>query len=94
MQHIRPIECSVDDDGPSAETPLKRAISQELERYFSALGDEQPCGLHKMVVGETEVALLQFVLERTGGNQSRAAQVLGLNRGTLRKKLRDYGLER
>lgn len=91
MHNIRPIDCT-EDGGTLAETPLKRAISHELERYFDALGSEQPCGLHKMVVGETEVALLQFVLQRTGGNQSRAAQVLGLNRGTLRKKLREYGL--
>ncbi|MDZ7747973.1 MAG: helix-turn-helix domain-containing protein [Halofilum sp. (in: g-proteobacteria)] len=71
---------------------MKRCVSEELERYFAALDGERPCDLHKMVIGETEQALLQFVLERTGGNQSRAAQLLGLNRGTLRKKLKYYGL--
>jgi len=79
--------------GPAA-TPLKRCVSEELARYFDALEGEQPCDLHKMVIGETEQALLQFVLEHTDGNQSRAAQLLGLNRGTLRKKLNYYGIDR
>lgn len=74
-----------------AETPLKRCVAEELERYFEALDGDSPCDLHKMVIGETERALLQFVLERTAGNQSRAAQLLGVNRGTLRKKLKYYG---
>jgi len=73
-------------------TPLRRCVDEELTRYFEALEGEQPCDLHKMVIGETEHALLDFVLERTGGNQSLAAQMLGLNRGTLRKKLQYYGL--
>lgn len=78
------------DRGEAAETPLKRSIADELARYFEALEGEQPGDLHRMVIGETEQALLQFVLAHTSGNQSRAAQLLGLNRGTLRKKLRYY----
>ena len=92
MNRFRPIDCC-EEVTELADTPLKRAVSQELERYFDALAGEQPCGLYKMVIGETELALLQFVLDRTAGNQSRAAQLLGVNRGTLRKKLRYYGLE-
>jgi Fis family transcriptional regulator len=87
MNQTQPDGCG----GPAA-TPLKRCVSEELARYFEALDGQKPCDLHKMVVGETEQALLQFVLEHTGGNQSRAAQLLGLNRGTLRKKLQYYAL--
>ncbi|PSQ94832.1 MAG: Fis family transcriptional regulator [Proteobacteria bacterium SW_6_67_9] len=87
MNRAGDCEC---DDRP--ETPLKRCVHDELEHYFEALEGESPVDLHKMVVGETEQALLHFVLQRTGGNQSRAAQLLGLNRATLRKKLRHYGL--
>jgi len=87
MNRSRTTRC----DG-SAQTPLRRCVAEELERYFDALEGERPCDLYKMVIGETEQALLQFVLEHTGGNQSRAAALLGLNRGTLRKKLKSYGL--
>lgn len=81
-----------DGCGDRPETPLKRCVAEELERYFEALEGDQPTDLHKMVIGEIEQALLQFVLTRTGGNQCRAAQLLGMNRGTLRKKLDSYGL--
>lgn len=80
--------------GDTPDTPLKRCVAEELERYFEALEGEQPTDLHKMVIGEIEQAVLQFVLARTGGNQCRAAQVLGMNRGTLRKKLDFYGIGR
>ncbi len=81
------------DSAPTGtDAPLKRCVAEELERYFAVLEGEEPCDLYKMVVGATEEALLQFVIERTGGNQSRAAQLLGVNRGTLRKKLKAHGI--
>lgn len=76
----------------AAETPLRRCVTDELDRYFETLDGQPPCDLYKLVMCETERALLESVLARTGGNQSRAAQLLGLNRGTLRKKLQQYGL--
>lgn len=87
------MNCS-DPDSTAAVTqaPLRRCVADELARYFAALEGETPCSLHRMVMGETEQALLEFVLARTGGNQSQAAQLLGLNRGTLRKKLQYYGI--
>lgn len=80
--------------GAASETPLKRCVAEELERYFDALEGEQPCDLYRMVIRETEQALLQYVLTHTGGNQCRAAELLGMNRGTLRKKLDFYGIGR
>ena len=74
-------------------TPLRECVEAELKRYFELLDGQKPSELHKMVVGETEHALLEVVLEKTEGNQTRAADYLGMSRGTLRKKLKLYGLE-
>lgn len=83
-----------DGCGATTETPLKRCVIAELDRYFETLEGEQPFDLYKMVIRETEQALLQYVLSHTAGNQCRAAQLLGMNRGTLRKKLDFYGIGR
>lgn len=80
--------------GDTPDTPLQRCVAEELERYFEELEGEQPTNLHRMVIGETERALLKYVLEYTNGNQLRASQLLGMNRGTLRKKLDFYGIGR
>jgi len=75
-------------------TPLRVCLQAELEHYFKALGDQRPSDLYKMVIGEAEHALLAIVMHRTRNNQSKAAKILNINRGTLRKKLKTYGLER
>lgn len=82
-----------DSIGVEAYRPVRVCIEAELERYFAMLDGQTPAALHKLVIGEAEQALLACVLRHVGGNQSRAAQYLGINRGTLRKKLREYGLE-
>ncbi|MEM7206571.1 MAG: helix-turn-helix domain-containing protein [Pseudomonadota bacterium] len=74
-------------------TPLKDCVDKELKKYFKLLDGQKPCDLHKMVIGEAEHALLAFVLKQTDGNQTRTADFLGMSRGTLRKKLKEYELE-
>ena len=74
-------------------TPLRECVEKELQQYFKLLDGQKPCELHKMVVGEVEHALLEVVLRTTEGNQTRAAEYLGLSRGTLRKKIKLYDLE-
>jgi Fis family transcriptional regulator len=64
-----------------------------LEAYLAQLAGHDPQDLYRLVLGEVEAPMLEAVLAHTGGNQTRAAAVLGMNRGTLRKKLRLYGLE-
>lgn len=79
-----------------AETtvPLHDHVGRSLDEYFNALnGSEPPSGLYRLVLEQVEKPLLTSVLEYSQGNQSRAAQVLGINRGTLRKKLKQYNLE-
>lgn len=73
-------------------TPLRQSIDEALARYFDDLDGTEPCDLYNMVLQETEYPLLKRVMEYTGGNQSRASEILGINRSTLRKKLRSHGL--
>lgn len=73
-------------------TPLREHVSQSIRRY---LGDLDGCGvnnLHEVVLREVEVPLFVEVLNHCEGNQSRAAELLGIHRATLRRKLRDYGI--
>ena len=72
--------------------PLRDVTAQALQRYLATLGGHDPDGLYALVMGEVEPAMFATILDHTHGNQSRAASMLGLNRGTLRRKLREYGL--
>jgi Fis family transcriptional regulator len=77
----------------SAHLPLRECVLIALERYFTDLDGEPPGDLYNMFLTEVERPLLRAVMEHTGGNQTQAAAALGINRGTLRKKLRHYGLD-
>lgn len=72
--------------------PLHDSVRQALESYFTQLKDQAPNDLYELVLAEVEVPLLEAVMEYTKNNQSRAAILLGLSRGTLRKKLKIYGM--
>ena len=74
--------------------PLACAVETALTRYLKDLDGDMPSDLYEMVLCEIEKPLLRTVLQFTRGNQSLAAQILGLNRSTLRKKLAKYGLGR
>ena len=73
--------------------PLAKQVRQSLTEYFEALNGHDPCDLYEFVVGEVELPLLEVTMQRTKGNVTRAAELLGLNRGTLRKKLKKHGLQ-
>jgi Fis family transcriptional regulator len=75
----------------SGET-LDQCVRRSLEQYFSDLDGARPHALHDMVINAVERPLLQFAMERSDGNQSAAAELLGINRNTLRKKLQEYRL--
>lgn len=74
-------------------TPLREHVYEALRIYFHNLGDQQPSNLYDLVLREMEAPLLEMVMLRTEGNRTKAAELLGINRGTLRKKLRQYGLD-
>lgn len=73
--------------------PIRACVSEALEAYFDRLQGYDSEGLYKLVMTEVEIPLLEAVMRYCGGNQTRAAGMLGINRGTLRKKLQQYNLE-
>ena len=71
---------------------INKSVQESVEEYLQTMGDEPVSGLYEMVMTEVEAPLLRSVLVFTNYNQSQSAEILGLNRGTLRKKLRKYHL--
>lgn len=73
--------------------PLNDMVRTALQQYFLDLDGHEPSDLYQLLLTEVERPLLEVVMHYAQGNQTRAAQVLGINRGTLRKKLKQYGLD-
>ena len=73
---------------------LSHAVKHSIRRYLFELEGMQPNNMYELVLKQVEQPLFEAILEHTKGNQSRAAEMLGLNRGTLRKKLRSYNLHK
>ncbi|MFK5915396.1 MAG: DNA-binding transcriptional regulator Fis [Woeseiaceae bacterium] len=72
--------------------PLRHCVEDAMQSYFKQLDGHVTNDLYQMVLNEIEEPLFRSVLEHTRGNQSKASELLGINRGTLRKKLKMYGL--
>ena len=73
-------------------TPLNDCIVQSMEQYFDDLNGEEPKNLHIIFICEVEKPFLKIIMNKVNGNQTRAADILGINRNTLRKKLKTYDL--
>ena len=71
---------------------IQECVRNSLEGYLRDLGDTEPDGMYTMIVNVVEKPLLEVVMHHADNNQSRAAQWLGLNRNTLRKKLLEHKL--
>lgn len=82
-------ENSADNDSAT----LTETVKQTLITYFNQLDNAEPNDIYNMVLKQVEAPLLEVVMQQVDGNQTKAAACLGLNRGTLRKKLRIYGLD-
>ena len=74
------------------ELPLRNHAERALTDYFASLNGHRPAQLYNLVLREIEEPLFRAVLDYASGNQSQAAVILGINRGTLRKKLKQFGL--
>ena len=75
-----------------SQQKIDDCVRRALEQYFRDLKGEEPAGLHELMVRSVERPLLEQVMTRADGNQSLAAQWLGINRNTLRRKLLEHGL--
>ena len=84
----------IDTDDNQGITQLYNAVKHSIRRYLYELDGTQPHDMYELVLRQVEQPLLEAILEHTKGNQSKAAEYLGLNRGTLRKKLRTYNLHK
>jgi len=87
-----PLRAVTQSPAQSDGESLEQCVFRSLDQYFADLGGAKPHALHQMVLGAIEKPLLMFALQRCDGNQSAAAELLGINRNTLRRKLQDYGL--
>ena len=72
---------------------LTDCVKKSLDTYFMHLDGQPPHAIYNMVLGCVEKPMLEYILNKVGGNQSRAAEILGINRNTLRKKMAQYKLE-
>jgi len=72
--------------------PLSVCIKHSMEQYFKDLNGEVPANLHNFFINEVEKPFLEVVMNQVNGNQTKAADILGINRNTLRKKLKTYNL--
>jgi len=73
---------------------LGENVKDAMDRYFKDMDGHEPTNLHDLVMSQVEKPLIESVIDNTRGNISRAAQLLGLNRGTLRNRMQKYGLDK
>ena len=76
----------------SCANELAECVNRTLEQYFRDLDGEKPVGVYDMMMHTVERPLLEFALREANGNQTLAAQLLGINRNTLRRKLGEHQL--
>lgn len=86
------VDDSSADDSSADNAILRDCVRSVLTNYINDLDGHTVDDLYQLVLAEVEAPLLETILGHTKGNQSKAAQMLGINRGTLRKKLKQYNI--
>jgi len=74
-------------------TFLEKWLDKSIRQYVGAMNGENNGHLHELIMGGIEKPLVEIVLKETGGNQTQAANILGVNRNTLRKKIAEYKIQ-
>jgi len=75
-----------------AQKPLRDSVKQAVNKYLKQLDNTNIENLYELVMAEVEAPMLEEIMTFTRGNQTKASTMLGINRGTLRKKLKQYGM--
>ena len=83
---------TVNSQDQVTQKTLRDSVKQALKNYFAQLNGQDVNDLYELVLAEVEQPLLDMVMQYTRGNQTRAALMMGINRGTLRKILKKYGM--
>ena len=92
-KHSRDIKSANNSsNGTLIRQTLKESTETALKEYFKTLNGSTPNGLYKLVINEVELPLIEAAMAFTNKNQSQAADILGINRSTLRKKLKLFEL--
>jgi Fis family transcriptional regulator, factor for inversion stimulation protein len=86
------VDSSTNSAGYGNNQTIRECVATSLTEYFSNVDHENINDLYELVLSEMEAPLLEKVMYYTRSNQSKASNMLGLNRGTLRKKLKKYGM--
>lgn len=92
QKHSKPCPPSHSSKSVPHGATLRETVAATMQCYFHHLDGESVTDLYDMVLAEIEAPLLSSVMDYVHGNQTQASQILGLNRGTLRKKLKRYEL--
>lgn len=90
-QPLKNAQCFTSYPQSESQT-LRDSVEKAMNNYFTHLDGQDVTNVYQMVLSEVEAPLLETVMAYVKGNQTKAATLLGLNRGTLRKKLKQYGL--
>jgi Fis family transcriptional regulator len=91
--HLQPKNRAERGEAGGRDNELSSTVRKVMRQYFKDLDGEKCTGIYNMVVAAVEKPMLEVVMNQAQGNQTRAAELLGMNRNTLRKKLQQHGLD-
>lgn len=93
MLHGNAVTANIMQSDSEQAIPLRQHVQDTINRYLKDMGNTTPENLYQMLLAEIEPPLIEEILRCTGGNQSRAAGMLGITRNTLRTKMQRYSIK-
>ena len=93
MPSVLPFSTDLDFTTKLDSFSLESVVEHKISRFLDQVGSMYPDDLHDLILGKVEKPLLTQILRRMGGNQVQASRVLGINRNTLRKKMKMHGIK-